>query len=204
MAVSEMDESCRIYLVIPPGPDEDLERWLVPVLEQDHVACVLLQTDCDGQVDRDLAQRLIGVAHEQDVPLLIENSIEAAAELRADGVEIEADETTYEAARQRLREEAMVGARCGASKHAAMVMAERGADYVAFGAGQEELIGWWGDLFEVPCVASGIEAAAQALTLAERGADFVAIGDGFWNTAEAPADAIATLHLALSRPKSAA
>lgn len=202
--MSEVQESCRIYLVVPAEPGKDVERWFAPALERGSVACVLLRSNRDGDVDRALAQRLIDVAHERDVPLLIENSIEAAAELRADGVEIEADEAGYEAARQRLREEAMVGARCDASRHAAMLMAERGADYVAFGAEQEELIDWWAEIFEVPCVATGIESMAQALALAERGADFVAIGEGFWAGAQAPVDAVAALHLALTQPRTAA
>ena len=204
-AVSEVQESSSIYLVISPRSDSRLVAWLEPVLDQGLVACLLLKSDHGSPIDPDLARHLIGIAHERETPVLLENNIDAAAELGADGVEIDADESAYQIARQRLGADAMVGARCGTSRHAAMVMAEAGADYVAFDGAQEELIGWWAEIFEVPCVASQVDTMEKARALAQRGADFIAIGDGFLGaTTEAPFDAISTLHLSLSRARTAA
>jgi len=38
-----------------------------------------------------------------------------------------------------------------------------------------ELIGWWGEIFEVACVAFDVETVAEARALAAAGADFVAL-----------------------------
>lgn len=63
-----------------------------------------------------------------------------------------------------------------------MVLGEAGADYIAFGRlssaeeareKQLELIAWWAELFEVPCVALGSSTVDEAVTLARSGADFV-------------------------------
>ena len=203
-AVSEVQESCSIYLVVPPRSDSDLVAWLEPGRDRGVIACVLLKSDESGRIDPDWAERLIDIAHERGTPVLLEDNVDAAAELGANGVEIDADESAYEIARQKLRPDAMVGVRCGTSRHTAMVMAERGADYLAFDGAQEELIGWWAEIFEVPCVASQVETTEQARALAERGADFVAIGEGFLRGAEAPFDAIGALHLSLGQSRTAA
>ena len=68
-----------------------------------------------------------------------------------------------------------------------MELGEAGADYVAFGipphvedrerAGERQidLISWWSELFEVPCVAFDVTDAEQARHVADAGADFVAV-----------------------------
>jgi thiamine-phosphate pyrophosphorylase len=73
-----------------------------------------------------------------------------------------------------------------------MVLAELGADYVAFGpgpglgerGGQEraELIAWWSEIFVVPCVAWDVETLEEAANLAGLGADFVAPSPSLWET----------------------
>ena len=37
------------------------------------------------------------------------------------------------------------------------------------------MIAWWSEIFEVPCVALGVESAAEAGRLAAAGADFIGI-----------------------------
>jgi thiamine-phosphate pyrophosphorylase len=81
----------------------------------------------------------------------------------------------------------VVGVDAGISRHAAMLLAEAGADYVGFGAPAHlkdrekararrgELVSWWAGIFQVPCVAFDVDSAAEAGTLAARGADFVAV-----------------------------
>jgi thiamine-phosphate pyrophosphorylase len=68
-----------------------------------------------------------------------------------------------------------------------MTLAEDGADYIAFGipphvedraaaaARQLELVAWWGEIFEIPCVAFDIDTCEEAIALAGAGADFVAV-----------------------------
>ena len=68
-----------------------------------------------------------------------------------------------------------------------MTLAEAGADYIAFGAPphlkdrdkgrarRDELIAWWAEIFEAPCVAFDVETPQEAEALARAGADFIAI-----------------------------
>jgi thiamine-phosphate pyrophosphorylase len=94
-----------------------------------------------------------------------------------------------------------------------MLMAELGADYVAFGAAREargpapdrraEMIAWWSEIFVVPCVAWDVESAEAAERLARLGADFVALDTGIWE-AEGAAKRIASLDAALHAGRTAA
>ena len=80
-----------------------------------------------------------------------------------------------------------------------MEAGEAGADYVAFGAffpsatkGSEhrpelELLTWWQNLMEIPCVAIGGITPENAGPLVEAGADFLAVCGAVWNGDEAEA-----------------
>jgi thiamine-phosphate pyrophosphorylase len=90
-------------------------------------------------------------------------------------------------AREILGTRYIVGVDVGRSRHDAMSLAEDGADYIGFGIPAHvedrqtaaerrlELIGWWSEIFEVPCVAFDVDSAEAATALAAAGADFVAI-----------------------------
>ncbi len=81
----------------------------------------------------------------------------------------------------------IVGVDVGRSRHDAMTLAEAGADYIAFGipphvedraasaARRLELVAWWSEIFEIPCVAFDVDTADDATALAGAGADFVAM-----------------------------
>ena len=85
----------------------------------------------------------------------------------------------------------IVGVDVGRTRHDAMNLAEEGADYIGFGipphvddreaaaARRRELIAWWGEIFQVPCVAFDVESADEAQVLAAAGADFVAMRADF-------------------------
>src|SRR5207245_996851 len=93
---------------------------------------------------------------------------------------------------------------CGglASRHDAMVAGEAGADYVMFGEPSQpsgarapfaavlEQIGWWAELFEVPCVgyAGNLDEIAP---IAAAGADFVALGEWVFAPTPGPEKAMA-------------
>jgi thiamine-phosphate pyrophosphorylase len=93
----------------------------------------------------------------------------------------------YAEARQLLGADSIVAGDAGRSRDAAMRLGEAGADYVGFGVHdfvtdkqtaaerRLELIQWWAEIFEVPCVALDVSTASDAERLARAGADFVAI-----------------------------
>ena len=120
----------------------------------------------------------------QNLAILIEQDWSLARELDLDGVHIQADVGALAEARRALGASKSIGVSCGLSRHEAMVLAEAGADYLAFGeTGQPDLdacvdmLGWWSELFEVPCVAwlrkgEGLDVAEE---LVRAGADFLAV-----------------------------
>lgn len=101
----------------------------------------------------------------------------------ADGLHL-ADAARTAAARERLGPEAILGVACGRSRHAAMVAGEAGADYVMFDGshrpaepddGPLGLVGWWNELFVIPCAAEIPPEPDRAGALVAAGADLVAV-----------------------------
>jgi thiamine-phosphate pyrophosphorylase len=202
---------CRLYLQVPAPLTAKLESQLTQALANTSVACVLLCDDTQSS-DESHADRLIDLVQGAGVACLIENDIERADHLGADGVHIAADPGLYARARGRLGESANIGVGCGLARHDAMQLAEAGADYVAFGpdAGSidavdqcAELIAWWSEIFVVPSVAWNVDDATDAGRLAALGADFVAPSRTIWQDENA-AIIIAGIDKAIGRVRSAA
>lgn len=117
-----------------------------------------------------------------DIAALLFDAYQMAHDIGADGVHLGPRDdalAVYQAARARLGAMANIGVDAGSSRHTAMEVAEAGADYIAFGhaaveaEARDELVGWWADVFEVPCVALDVESDADAERLIASGADFV-------------------------------
>jgi thiamine-phosphate pyrophosphorylase len=91
-----------------------------------------------------------------------------------------------------------------------MLAAEGGADYVMFGepdrnghrspfAAVIERVGWWAEVFEVPCVSYAGDLG-EVSALAQAGSDFVALGDWIWTKEELPAALVAAAAKCLGEP----
>jgi thiamine-phosphate pyrophosphorylase len=90
-----------------------------------------------------------------------------------------------------------------------MMAGDAGADYVAFGAFYEtetkdtqsvatpELLSWWQELMEPPCVAIGGITPDNAAPLITAGADFIALSSGVWRHPQGPEAAIIALNALL-------
>ncbi|PKQ06050.1 MAG: thiamine phosphate synthase, partial [Alphaproteobacteria bacterium HGW-Alphaproteobacteria-12] len=59
---------------------------------------------------------------------------------------------------------------------------------------EPEILTWWSEIFEVPCVAIGGIAPANAAPLVRAGADFLAVSSGVWSHEEGPAAAVRALN----------
>jgi thiamine-phosphate pyrophosphorylase len=91
-----------------------------------------------------------------------------------------------------------------------MEAGEVGADYVAFGAffptstkdtihtAETELLEWWSEMFEIPCVAIGGITAANCAPLVRAGADFLAVVGAVWNHPEGPAAGVKAMNAAIA------
>lgn len=199
---------CRLYLIAPngleaPGALEPFAERLKAALGAGDVACLQLRMKeaSDDQIRR-AAKTLMPIAHEKGVAFLINDRPDLAAELGADGAHIGQDDMAYAQARALLGPDKTIGVTAHASRHLAIEAAEAGADYVAFGAffptttkdpkarADIELIAWWAELMEVPCVAIGGITPENARPLVEAGADFLAVSSGVWCYPQGPAAAV--------------
>ncbi len=207
--MAETTARCRLYLVLPANSAAAIERFLAETLNANDVACVLLSEGADPALDASL--RELTAAH--DAAFLIENDPARAERAGADGVHIPADAALYGQMREHLGQRAIIGVGCSKSRHDAMLLAELGADYVAFGSntalsGREreeraELVAWWSEIFVVPCIAWNVETQEDAAELAALGADFVAPSPQIW-LAEDAAARISEIGACLRTPRSAA
>lgn len=185
-----MDRSVRatepgtgLYLVLDTGAGAG-ER-LAAALSAAAVAAVLLRLRPELAPDIDGLRALIGLSQARGAAALIEGDARLARTLRADGVHLPASpdiEKQYAEARDILGNRFVVGVDAGASRHDAMALGEAGADYIGFtidgGPGVLDgldMIRWWAEIFEIPCVALGIASPAQAQAALDAGADFIGL-----------------------------
>ena len=156
------------------------------------MACLLLRCapGLDDGALRAAVERLRPLAQKRDIAFLIEDSVELARAVGADGVHL-GMAVAYGEARRRLGPDAIVGVACG-TRDEAIDVAEHGADYVTFGDFDDpsptpaalDLTAWWGEIMTVPCVGTGCATARDAARLAAAGADFIALGTVAWPALE--------------------
>lgn len=204
--------SCRLYLITPPNLDGDALSAFVDALAQaldsGDIACLQIRLkNSDGMPAPDDAIRrvtetLLPMAHAHDVAVIMNDRPDLAAELGCDGVHVGQEDAAYEDARRVVGDDAIVGVTCHDSRHLAMEAGEAGADYVAFGAfyptatktpkssARPDLLGWWSEMMEVPCVAIGGITVENCPPLVAAGADFLAVSAGVWQHPDGPAAAV--------------
>lgn len=146
-----------------------------------------------------LATPLQAVCNAREVAFIVNDSVSLAKRLKADGVHLGQQDGDVREAREVLGREAQIGVTCHASRHLAMEAGEAGADYVAFGSffpsttkasehrPTTELLQWWQQLMEIPCVAIGGITPENCRPLIEAGADFLAVCNAVWEGDEAAA-----------------
>ncbi len=183
-----MAKRCELYLrlqadALPPASELDA------IIGETRAAALLITGPATPAAADDLGP-FISLAQGQNLAVLIEEDIPLAKRLDADGVHLRARNGAASEARRLLGDNKSVGVSCVLSRHEAMVMAEEGADYIAFGeiggpgrAAAEplaEIIRWWDELFETPCVAWvwGEDEEVHIESLVRAGADFLAIDAG--------------------------
>ncbi len=146
--------------------------------------------------------KLMPIAQKAGVAFIVNDRPDLAKKLGADGVHVGQEDASYAEARALLGPEAIVGVTCHDSRHLAMEAAEAGADYVAFGAfyatatkeaktrAEPELLTWWLEMMQAPCVAIGGITVENGGALVQAGADFLAVASGVWDHPEGPATAV--------------
>lgn len=124
-----------VYLITPDCADTDL--LLARTATALGAGIALLQyrnKTADATLGRHQAEQLRRLTDEFGVPLLINDHIDLARSVGADGVHLGGDDAPIESARATLGDRAMIGASCYADPARAHAAVRRGADYIAFGA----------------------------------------------------------------------
>jgi thiamine-phosphate pyrophosphorylase len=200
----------QLYIVVEAG--EAAPERLSAALDAAQIASVLIVPATGATLDPGSAQPLVEMAQKANAAALLAGDAQLVRTLRADGVHLNVTKDlvgAYEAARGILGNRGIVGVDVGISRHDAMTLAETGADYIAFGAPphlkdrdkgrarRDELIAWWGDIFEVPCVALDVETREEAEALSRAGADFIGFRLASGATPVATRDVVAGIAAAL-------
>lgn len=200
----------NLYLITPPHLADEVAfiASLKEVLETGLVTALQIRlkaadrTSLDKAATRRLANAIIPSAQAAGTAVFINDDAALAVELGADGVHLGRSDMPVKAARALLQDTMIIGATCHDSRHAAMQAGEDGADYVAFGAfyptttkdaptrAEPDILEWWQELFELPCVAIGGITLENAAPLIQAGADFIAVSAGVWQYPEGPVAAI--------------
>jgi thiamine-phosphate pyrophosphorylase len=189
---------CQLYVIMEVHAAT--RDHLTGLLALGPIASILFQPAPGTRLSAQSVKPLVDLAQGKGSAALLRDDVALARALRADGVHLSAaldNLARYEDARSVLGARAIVGADAGGSRHMAMELGEAGAEYVAFGqttlpraadpAAEEdasepreaftqvELINWWSEVFEVPCVALDVTGTDRARDMAAAGADFVAV-----------------------------
>ncbi|MEO9463167.1 MAG: thiamine phosphate synthase [Marinomonas sp.] len=190
----------QLYLISPLEVGGDFPDQLERALEAGKGVVTAFQFRVKGLDNHDaarLAEPLQKICAAHDVGFVVNDSVTLAKRLKADGVHLGQGDGDIKEAREELGREVQIGVTCHASKHLAMEAGEAGADYVAFGAffdsstkatehrAELELLNWWSQLFELPCVAIGGITPDNCGPLIEAGADFLAVSGAIWGGDEA-------------------
>jgi len=180
----------RAELCLEVDAVEDQLARLTALLIRLPVASVLIRAPKGRALDARTAQSFVEAVQKAGAAAIVADDARLARTIKADGVHLAAldDElASYSEAREIVGRRCIVGVEAGGSRHAAMAAGEAGADYIGFAlapdetdleaalARRDDLVAWWAEIFEVPCVAFGVADVASATALADAGADFVSV-----------------------------
>ena len=201
-----MASTCRLYLITPPKillPE--YSNALKEALDGGDVACLQIRLKHveDDEIKK-ITESLQTIVQSYDVAVIMNDRPDLAAELGCDGVHVGQEDTSYVEARSIVGEEKIVGVTCKKSRHLAIEAANDGADYVAFGGffhsstkesekterADPEILSWWTQTTNVPCVAIGGITVDNCKVLVKSGADMVCVISGVWDYPTGPAAAV--------------
>ncbi len=211
---SESTGSCRLYLVTPVTAGPGFADTLARALDGGDVAAVQLRLKEAGDDQwRRAIDALRPVTQSRGVAFLVNDRADLAASTGADGAHVGQTDLAAAEARRLLGPGLTLGITCHDSRDLAMAAGEAGADYVAFGAffptrtklaptqADPELLAWWSELMELPCVAIGGITPENCASLVQVGADFLAVVGAVWNHPDGPGAGVRAMNAAIAAAK---
>jgi thiamine-phosphate pyrophosphorylase len=203
--------ACRFYLLTPPAIELAVfAEELKAALDADDVGAVQLRLKPAGDdVIARAAEALRPIVQDRGVAFILNDRPDIAAKTGCDGAHIGIEDMPLRDAQKLLGPDAIIGVTCKVSRHRAMEAAEQGASYVAFGAffdsatrgvmaeADPEILEWWSQLMEVPCVAIGGITPENCGPLVAAGADFICASAGVWQHPDGPAAGVKAYNQAM-------
>lgn len=186
--MSETREPTRLMLMLEAA--EGASERLAAALGAADVASVVITPPPGHTLAAGDVQALVLMSQKSGAAALLGDDARLARTIKADGVHVGVSdnaEAAYGEAREIMGTRGIVGIDAGRSRHDAMQAGEAGAEYVGFGIPahvkereaaierRRELVGWWAEIFEIPCVAFDVDTPEEAHILALQGADFIAV-----------------------------
>ena len=144
------------------------------------------------------ASALLNLCRSASIPLIVNDNVDLAAIIGADGVHLGKEDGSLAAARERLGANAIIGVSCYDSLPRAREAAEAGADYVAFGrffpsatkpqapCAQLDTLRAARDVLSIPIVAIGGITTGNGQSLLDAGADLLAVIEGVFSAEDGP------------------
>lgn len=204
-------KTCRLYLVTPVSAGPDFADTLARALDAGDVAAVQLRLkDASDDHWRRTIDALRPVAQYRDVAFLLNDRADLVRQTGCDGVHVGQTDMPAREARAMIGPSLTLGVTCHDSRDMAMTAGEDGADYVAFGAffptttkdaptsAEEEILTWWSELMELPCVAIGGITAENCGPLVRAGADFLAVVGAVWAHPDGPDAGVRAMNAAIA------
>lgn len=196
-------ERCRLVLVAPATADAAaLARRLDAAFAGGDVASLILpRHGLEEAAFQRLAETLTPLAQARGVAVVLEGDSRIAARVGADGIHLEGGPGEVADAVDRLAGRMMVGAGGARSRDDALLLGERGPDYLFFGRfGYDNrpephprnlaLGEWWAQMIEIPCIVLGGSGIASVAAAAATGAEFVALSAAVFSEGTDPRAAV--------------
>lgn len=191
----------RLFLIgLSNQASASLVTWLPTVIDAVQPVAFLLPSN--PQLDDIVAGQLRGICAAHKTAFLVQDDLDLANHLNADGVHATKPDRTS-LLRSNLAKDSIIGADVGESRHDAMCVGEDGADYVAFGqlnqvdgSRYQDLVAWWRELFTLPSLAYA-DDPDRAGALARAGADFIGVASAIWDAHDSPVDAAGRFQAAI-------
>ena len=206
----EAPAATQLYLISPLDVGGAFPNRLARALDAGPVAAFQFRVKgLDEHQAARLAEPLQAICAARDVAFILNDDAKLAHELGCDGAHLGQTDGDHAGARKLLAGK-ILGITCHASRHLAMEAGELEADYVAFGAffptGTKEvlhratpdILEWWSEMMEIPCVAIGGITAENCAPLVSAGADFLAVVGAVWNHPDGPAAGVKAMNAAIA------
>jgi len=177
-----------LYVITAGGPDDSLPDAVESALAGGASIVQLRDKRPAGDSEkRHLAEKIVRLCRHFTVPFIVNDDVELAESVRADGVHLGEHDALPSHARAVLGPQAMVGISCYNDLNRALRAQEQGADYVAFGRfypsqtkptarlADRHLLKQAVARLHIPIVAIGGITSDNAQSLIQCGADAVAV-----------------------------